>query len=434
MKYKALAFSFLLLLSLLVLIPPKAKSTTTPTMYITPKDTKLWGPCRVSTYFNIDVNLFNKKAMTGVGVFAFDFNLTWSYADISIAKVFVHNPWPASQSWVVVNKIINKMSNGNGTYHLAITAVGNSSLELGSTGDFQASLVTIMFHIDSEPCYPDTYSTVFFIYLNGMSTQCTTPIVPELDTGTYELIAAQPNIELECVSANATGCINNKKNCPTFIVEVHLTNISHAYAFGFEIEWPKGYLETDPQLFSVEPAFAGPYELLELVYEPTDEFDPTLSSLTVVLIRPSEKPTLCSPDAYVINIPMHANATAQKDMIPYPYCFYFTLDMAFVWSKGCKPGADIREYWYGEQTRDEYPYTAPAGAGEYALAYTPWLWYQFKTDRADLNFDGTVDIQDVAAVAGKYGKACDWANLVAPGGTVDIFDVVYVAKRFGNDP
>jgi len=57
----------------------------------------------------------------------------------------------------------------------------------------------------------------------------------------------------------------------------------------------------------------------------------------------------------------------------------------------------------------------------------------FVSANADVNEDGMVDIDDLVAVAGDFGKTSGFNPLADTdtNGVIDIFDVVYVASRFG---
>jgi len=77
MKFVALSLSFLILLPLVIFAAPLTGAFVGPVMWVNPLNINKWAPCSVSSTFDVEVKLWNKKDLTGVGVYAFDFNLTW---------------------------------------------------------------------------------------------------------------------------------------------------------------------------------------------------------------------------------------------------------------------------------------------------------------------------------------------------------------------
>ena len=163
MKYISVATIVLLLLPL-AFVPLSVANQPDwfVELRIRPTDSDFVGPCVVSTNFNKDVYLWNDKTLTGFGVYAYDFYVYWDDTQgFSFTGATQHVPWPAGSYFEVIEE------NGTDFYHLAVTAVGNATinpaLELGATGVFNASLVTLTFHIDTEPCWPDAVGSGFYI-------------------------------------------------------------------------------------------------------------------------------------------------------------------------------------------------------------------------------------------------------------------------------
>jgi hypothetical protein len=401
---------------------------------IRPGETKFFGPCLVSTMFPIDVYLWNDKSLSGVGVYAYDFYVYWKNDQgFSLANFVNHIPWATGKYFLVINQTGTFIPDPTyDFYHLAVTAVGNStldpSLELGATGLFNASLVTLNFHIDSEPFWPATFQSQFLIgnelggdvtapfddpvYFPHVSTGCTVTITNiEIDQGTYLLEVGQPNIDPEATLAapypeNITvGAIG-----VTETVYIHLTNITGAYGFGFILTYDPDWKTTDIQHITILPAFAPPYEYLSAVV------DDAQGTITFALIKPSEKPTICSKDIPVVKIDFVSTLTPEIGGIPYTHLGTFTITYAYIYVKS---GTTSMTYF-----PPDLFISGPLGND-----FVP-------KSLADLTLDGIVDIADLAKVASKYGKPSDYAKLVDPvlpaDVNVDIFDIVFVAKRFGD--
>jgi hypothetical protein len=124
---------------------------------------------------------------TGVGVYAFDFILSYdNVSGISLVNVATHIPWPEGKYFIIANKSVVVDSTHLG-WHLAVTAYGNTtedpSLELT---EIYASLLTLTFHVDDEPCWPNVWTTDFTIrdYKLSSDGEGATPIDnPEIDHG-----------------------------------------------------------------------------------------------------------------------------------------------------------------------------------------------------------------------------------------------------------
>jgi len=410
MNHKTIVLSLAFLLLPLVPIAVANQPNWNVELRIRPGAVTYHGPCVVSTNFPIDVYLWNDKALTGKGVYAYDFYVYWqNTAGISLVNFANHIPWPAGKYFLVINE--TGTSGGFDFYHVAVTAVGNStidpSLEIGATGLFNASIVTLTFHIDEEPCYPINFHADFTITDWVLSTGCGELITNwEIDDGTYDLYQSQPDIHLFSTEKFFPDNITEKKICPTFDVEVHLSNITGAYGFGVYLAWDPDFLETDVQKITLCPAFAPPYEWMSL--------DVGDGYLCIEVWKPCEKPTVHSVDACVFSIEFHA-ISPQLGEIPSDVDTAIHIEYAFVVSK-CP---DIRYYdTFGD------------------LLYWGDLPYLWRPLRADLNMDGIVDIEDLAALAVEYGNAHAWGALSTTGNTavVDVYDFVYVAKRYGEDP
>jgi len=397
MKYKALALSLLLLLPLLVIFAPKAESVNQPALWLSPKENKFYAPCIISTEFTININLFNKKEMTGVGIYAYDFKVTWDpLAGISLKSVQVIYPWPTGSYYTIANE----WNSTEGWYHLAVTAVGPETLELT---EVQVIIAKLTFHIDEEPCWPEDYTTDFCFENAKLSTGCGQPIEDfETDGATYIIKSSQPDIHILPATNITEKCI-----CHTHTITIMLSNISNAYGFGFLLTFDPDYLETDVQKITICPSFPPPYEFLYMYVG--DGY------VWVEVIRPCEKLAVCSKDVCAVTIDFHSIADPQEGVVPFDWDFLLSIEWAYVLSKCPDPVCY------------DYP-------GD--LLYGGDVWYNFRPNRADLNLDCIVDIQDLAALAGEYGNVHPWSDLNTEPypAAVDLYDFVYVAKHYGEDP
>jgi hypothetical protein len=448
MKYKALAISFLLLMMPMFAITAfkPAAAHNIPwnvDMYTTP-DQNFTGPCKVSTNFAIDVFMDNWKNLSGVGVYAYDFYVYWrNDVGISLVGFVNHIPWPTGKAFLIVN--------GTGTfalnpvydfYHVAVTAIGNSTLdptlELGYLTEFKASLVTLTFHIDDEPFYPDTWSTYFLIgnklgaqlppatdptYFPLLSTGCTVQITNiELEVSQYNYKASQPNIDPEAsmappfpanITVNAIG--------KTETVYVVLTNITKAYGFYFELDFDPAWKQTDIQHVTILPAFPPPYEVLQ------ETVDNNTGVIKIELMKPCEKPTVCGAVVPVVKIDFVSTLTPEVGKIPFLHTGVFHIPAAAI---AVKNDTGSYEYWM-----DNAPWLPGISKGWPTLLYSGDLGNDFKyKSLADITLDGAVDIGDLSALAKVYGTSHHWGGLVgADPSVVDIYDFVFVAKHFGDD-
>jgi len=397
MEYKALALSLLLLLPLLVFFAPKAESVNQPALWLSPKMNEFYAPCIISTEFTINVNLFNKKEMTGVGIYAYDFFIIWDpTVGISLKSVQVFYPWPVGSYF----EIANEWNSTEGWYHLAVTALGPAEMELD---EVQIVLAKLTFEIDEEPCWDDIWTTDFWFDDVVLSQGCGIPVPDfEADPASYTIYSSQPDIHIL-----PTPNITEKCICHTHTVEIRLSNITQAFAFGVRVNWDPDFLETDIQKITICPSFPAPYEWL--VEDVGD------GSLYVEVWRPCEKPTVCSKDTCILTITFHS-ISPQEGEVPSDWDSSIFIDYAWVLSK-CP---DWRFY--------DYPFGDLLYGGD-----LPYLW---RPNRADLNLDCEVNIQDLAALAGEYGNSHPWSDLNDDPypAAVDLYDFVYIAKHYGEDP
>jgi len=215
---------------------------------------------------------------------------------------------------------------------------------------------------------------------------------------------------LTSTAANATGWIIEKCNSQTFDVEVDLTNVSSVYGFTFVLTYDPTHLETDVQKITFKAAFPPPYEFLSVLV------DPVLGTVTVTLIRPSEKPTTCGAVVPAVDIIFHTNFDTD-DLIPVSSITPISITSAIVYAK-CN---DIStSYTLGVD-----------------LLYGGDLTYYFKPSMYDLNLDCVVDVQDLKILVPFYGTVTvvggygDLFDDPANPQLVDIYDFVAIAKHFG---
>jgi hypothetical protein len=461
MKYKALVLSFLLLLPLAFAIaradwptqPPQqdyqqpilfVDVNGTGVHYVGPSsirnwssDLKVWGPCVVSSNFNVDVKLWNDNTTTGkkiYDVFAVDFSLTWSSAAayIKLVSVVAHLP----TGWFLANETKTADS-----YNLAMTSMDPANAIWKCNN---ISLATLTFHIEDEPCYPNSFFTLFDLTNNGMSGDGDVPfeLTPEVDDGSYTITAGMPDIHL--TSPDMYGPINWTKRLPggemlyfvnesavgtVHTIKVMLSNITHAFGFYVRIEWDPLYKKTDVQKVRVGPDWI----LANYAYE---NIVVGSGYLEITLKRPIPpvKPLICAKldvafefDLIVIS-PDYGNLPTPKDT-------YIQIKKASILALPVEYPNGV-EYNYG--------WTGPVP--EFVLEFPnlhnwpDFIYYscdlinRWNPKPADITLDGHVNIDDLKTLANKYHVPCNWGNLASIGtaGVVDIFDLVFVAKNFGD--
>jgi hypothetical protein len=463
MKYEAILISFLLLTSLLLFAPLAARATEpteqpwVPQLSIEPATIEIEGPCLVGQTFTVDVYLWNVQSLTGVDVYAYDFNVTWTpNAFFTLYSVNDHIPFSAGNYFVIANNTLP------GNYHLAVTATGAGN---GLTTVNNVSLVTLTFVITAEANWPIVPSGAFTITLNGMSADGTIPVPItdcEVDNGVWSLTEPQPDI---CLSSPTqlgpfTGgpyvgdyYVTERALGTTFTIDVYLQNVTNCYGFYVVLDYNPAYKVTDVQQIAIGPAFPAPYDFLNMyVNQPA-------GTVQVLLVRPWEKPTVCG--AMVLAFSVVFTETSPESVsvppeIPTPANTTITISSAFVLSQ-CPwyaPTDVAMEYDYAFGPYTPYGfYSSPLyGSGEGGVApptltmldypeplSTPNTFVNFWNPKlADLNEDGVVNVQDLAALAMVYGEWLPtpyWAGVWTGAGYtgyVNVFDFVYIAKNFGD--
>lgn len=438
MKYKALLLSLLVLCATLAIFAPKASATIGgPVIWVNPLNSKFWAPCNVSTTFNVEVKLWNKKDLTGVGVYAYDFNVAWFNSTLGmdcpegypvttmgksmislVGVTYATNLF--EKFFVIKNETIHHNETpGWDEYHLAITALDNSTpLE-----DSQVVLATLTFHIDNEPCYPSTWNNIFNLYTVQLSNNKGEPITPvEIDSGYYFIYSSQPDAHL--VPDGTTLPINPETGLPyimdykvgdEYIFDVYLSNMTKVYGFEFFVTFDPAYLIASPQCVTFSALFPAPYTYLAI--------DVGQGTLHVKVLRPQppEKPLVsCAIDAKVATFCLTTTAPEAEDppMMNEKANTTICLQWAIQYSLCCG----------------------------HEVVYTPWdpvftllmrdttIQYMWRPNPVDLNLDGVVDIADLSALAKVYGEPnppVAWGALAPATNIVDIYDFVIVAKKFG---
>jgi len=190
------------------------------------------------------------------------------------------------------------------------------------------------------------------IQMSGDGTQVI-PLSPEVDEGSFEIYSVQPSMELVDTDAvlNSTTpsvayptppmgsigplgtemivekCISHETD-----VEVELNNITQAYGFGFTMYFNPLYLQPDVQKITIKSDYPPPYATLDIEYTPptfTYVYSPVTGAITtyptvtmangvitVNVVRPLEKPTVCSSLSAAIDIVFHTVDYVTGPLVP----------------------------------------------------------------------------------------------------------------------
>jgi hypothetical protein len=416
-----------MLVPLIVAFAPRVSGEINgPIIWVNPVEVKKWAPCIVSSTFDVEVKLWNKEDLTGVGVYAFDFTVYWLNSTvgfdhcgsqknsfITLVTATFTAPW--EHFFVVAAETVKKTDGGlfyNG-YHLAITALDNS-LPLS---DAQVSLLKLTFHIDREPNYPDVWTTPF-ILTDVLLSDLPDPhgvvvplVIHEVDDGAFVLASGQPDVHLN----QPVFC--EYKAGMAHTVEIWFSNMSKVYGFGFAISYPTKLFKADIQHIIFCDMFPPPYEYEYMKVDTVGE----VSTLTVEIRRPCEKPSVSCQAGPVATVNLVSQDLGLDDyLIPEKGNFTISLCWAYLKSKACSSWTPT----YSFQTAGDFP----------LLAYDTTIDYFWRPRTGDLNLDGAVDIQDLSALAEMYGEDLGvggWGALDGTNTVVDIFDFVVVAKYFG---
>jgi hypothetical protein len=424
MKYKALFLSLLMILPLVAIAMPVQADINGPVMWINPNAIVKEGPCLVSSTFQVEVKLWNKKDLTGVGVYGFDFTVSW---DNSIPAGLIcpaqDVPWftlmdvEFTSPWDHFFVIVDELSDDGTSYHLAITALDGSD----ALTEVQVVLATLTFHIDCEPLYPDVWTSPITLTATLTDLVDGKPVdVPlhEIDSGTVTLSVAQPDVYI----APEEFC-EFKVDMP-HTIEFFVSNINKVYGFGFAISYPSLKLHGDVQSVVISDCFPPPYEYIHWVImpdTPTIGFD----TMVVEVVRPCEKPSVTHCDEPLATFSLTSIYDFPEHMIPLCQDDVITLEWAYVLAKcGCAGDGETVTYYYNT-------------VGDVALDVSDLapIAYYWRPRIGDLNLDGAVDIQDLQALAAVYGELYGpamWGDLDNLGNyIVDIYDFAMVAKYFG---
>ena len=466
MKYKALVLSFLLLLPLLgtsayfVRADWPTPPPGVPILFVDvngtgvhgytqhwSSDLKVWGPCVVSSNFNVDVKLWNDNASTGVDVYAFDFDLTWNantsaYPNnpyISLIGIATHIP----AGWFTVFASTLYEAREYFHYHLAATAMPPAE---GLIHAINQSLVTLTFHIDDEPCYPDHFTTPFHLQTVALSADGGEVVEIEdfeLDDGSYWIECKKPDIHLTSpdeIFDNSTQywldgvyVVTERAIGVVHTIKVMLSNIGHAYGFFVRLEWSGLYKKTDLQKVKVGPDWI----LANYAYEQVVVGSGYLE-ITVIRPKPPVKPLICSKMSEAFEVDLTVISPDYKHI---PTKANSTISITKAWILAL-PVEWPAAYQYNYPTIVGVPPVNPLEPNAYQFA--DYIYYScdmvnyWNPKRPDITLDGHVNIADLTILLKFYGKGIadsEWFKLADPVGSltvVDIYDFVYIAKNFGD--
>jgi hypothetical protein len=319
-------------------------------------------------------------------------------------------------------------------------------------------LLTLKFHIDCEPIWPDTY-WVNFNFVNVSMSDLPDPdtgeVVPlpihEIDNGFLFIYSSEPGVHLGPGQYPDLWYCESKADIGKTI-EFWISNMTKVYGFGFGLVF--NYSQKYPDIQSIHfcDAFPPPYEFLDMRVE-YDDPAAGLATLIVQLRRPSEKPTVTHQPGPAVTIDFYS--TFEEGAWYYPPNYYdipqksnttIYLEWAYVESK-C--GCTVYDQNYVFPTVTYFNNTnLGQGGRRFPLNWTAansTIHNYFRPCIGDLNLDGVVDIQDLQALAKIYGLNTATKTLMGAGGLftwgnldgqglppiVDIFDFVVLAKYFG---
>jgi len=464
MKYKALVLSFLLLLPLLgtsayfVRADWPTPPPGVPILFVDVNgtgvhgsthqwfsDLKVWGPCVVSSNFNVDVKLMNDNTTTGVDVYAFDFDLKWN----ANTSIYPNNPYisligiathiPAGWFTVFASTLYEAREYFH--YHLAATAMPPAE---GLIHAINQSLVTLTFHIDDEPCYPDHFTTPFHLRNVALSADGGEVVEIEdfeLDDGSYWIEVYEPDIHLK--SPDQFGPIKDKVPGPyeglyfvneraigvIHTIQVLLSNITHAYGFHVYLTWSADYKETDLQSVRI----GADWILANYAYEKIVVGDGFLD-ITVIRPKPDVKPLICSQLSKAFEVDLTVISPDYKH-IPTPINTTISITNAWVLSL---PVEWPNPYQYNcpfDASPPVNPLEPTAYQFQDYLKYSCDMVNMWNPKRPDITLDGHVNIADLTILLKQYNVAMPWFDLATGIGSltkVDIYDFVYIAKNFGD--
>jgi hypothetical protein len=383
------------------------------------------------------VKLWNDNTTTGKNiydVFAVDFSLTWNSAAAHIKMVnhVAHLP----TGWFLANETWTTNS-----YNLAMTSMDPANAIWKCNN---ISLATLTFHIEDEPCYPNSFSTPFTLTCTapgGMSGDGDVPVAldPEVDSGSYTITAGRPDIHL--TSPDLLGPMNFTQGLNLYYVteraegvvhtiKVMLSNITHALGFYVRVEWDSDYKETDVQMIRIGPDWI----LANYAYE---NIEVGSGYLEITLKRPAPpvKPLICSKlsEAFEFDLTV---ISPDYGHLPTPTNTTISIKKAAILALPVEYplGYEYNYGWVGlvPEFESEYPLTI---LWPDSIYYSCDIINMWNPKPADITLDGHVNIDDLKVLANKYHANCDWGDLAKPVGTdhfVDIFDLVFVAKKFGD--
>jgi hypothetical protein len=166
-----------------------------------------------------------------------------------------------------------------------------------------------------------------------------------------------------------------------------------------------------------------------------------MGELYITVIRPLEKPLICGQNVLALSIIF---TTRCPNPIPTTTTLLpFSIKQAWVLSAPTIP-ASVKGYSYlYSVVLPVPPPLPPSPPATLPIIAWPHLLYStdiqdiWKPKQGDLDYDGVVNIADLAIVAQDYGMPYPESpypllTTVGYNGYVNIYDVAYVAKNFGN--
>jgi hypothetical protein len=326
----------------------------------------------VGSTFDVELSIQNV-----VGLFGFDFNLTWNKAFITLVNAEysseLNNVWGPG-NWVVVKDEI-----APGAYKLVATSTST---------DFSGNhpLVKLTFRV--EYCAGQRETPIHF-EVHKLSDSHWTPISHAAEDGTYRIAGGRPRLDMNPATKTC------RKYSETLTVKINVTNPGDAEDFRFEIHYNATLL--DIAGISWTAWGSGTYNV--------DEINGNLTGYT--------SGSAISANTTLVTVIFNATYYHMWKDLP-----DWTNDVSSAiylqWANLSYASASDLHYERG---------------GLNDIDVGPDFTYTLSPIQGDIDNNGVVDIFDLRTIAAFYGTTDAQHNLTGED-IVDVYDIVVVASNF----